>query len=85
MARVERGNVVLDVKDDAVDHYLALGYNVTDEQGRIVKASIPTNLGTLQVAYVENEIKIADLEAEIKKLKAEISSLKAKAKKSKGE
>lgn len=83
MVRVERGNVQLDVKDDVVDHYLALGYNVIDEQGRIIRASIPTNLGALQVAYVSHEAKIADLEAEVEKLRAENKSLKAKAKKSK--
>lgn len=80
MTRIERGNVVLDVKDDAVDHYLALGYNVVDEQGRIVKAAVPTQLGALQVAYVEKEAKIAELEAEIEKLKAENKKLKKKSK-----
>ena len=83
MVRVERGNVVLHIEDDLVDHYLLLGYNVIDEEGRIIKASLPTNLGTLQAAFVENKIKIQDLETEIKKLKAENASLKAKAKKSK--
>ena len=78
MVRVERGNVVLDVKDDAVDHYLALGYNVVDEQGRIIKTAVPTNLGALQAAYVASEVKIAELEAEIKELKAENKALKAK-------
>ena len=78
MVRVERGNVQLDIKEDVVDHYLALGYNVIDEQGRIVKAAIPTQLGALQVAYVESEAKIADLKAEIEKLKAENAKLKKK-------
>lgn len=80
MIRVERGNVVLDVKEDAVDHYLSLGYNVVDEQGRIIRAAIPTQLGVLQVAYVEKEAKIAELEAEIERLKAENKKLKKKSK-----
>lgn len=83
MVKVERGNVQLDIKEDAVDHYLALGYNVVDEQGRIIKTALPTGLGTLQAAYVVHETKIADLEAEVEKLRAENKSLKAKAKKSK--
>ena len=83
MVRVERGNVVLDIKDDVVDHYLALGYNVVDEQGRIIKTAIPTSLGALQAAYVANQAKIADLEAEIEKLKAEKESKPKSAKKSK--
>ena len=84
MVRVERGNVVLDVKDDVVDHYLTLGYNVVDEQGRIIKTALPTNLGTLQAAYVAHEAKIAELESEVEKLKDENEALKTKpAKKSK--
>ena len=83
MVKVERGNVVLNVKDDVVDHYLALGYNVVDEQGRIIKTAIPTSLGALQAAYVANQAKIADLEAEIEKLKAEKESKPKPAKKPK--
>lgn len=78
MVRIERGNVVLDVKEDAVEHYMALGYNVIDEQGRIVKTAVPTHLGTLQAAFVRSEAKIADLEARIKELEAENASLKSK-------
>ena len=78
MARVERGNVVLDVKDDVVDHYLILGYNVVDDKGRIIKTALPTNIGTLQAAYVANEAKIVELEAKIKELDAENKSLKSK-------
>lgn len=78
MVRIERGNVVLDVKEDAVDHYMALGYNVVDEQGRIIKTAIPTSLGALQAAFVANEAKIADLEAEVERLNAENKSLKTK-------
>lgn len=78
MVRIERGNVVLDVKEDAVDHYMALGYNVVDEQGRIIKTAIPTNLGTLQAAFINSEAKIADLEAKVKELEAENKSLKSK-------
>lgn len=78
MVKVERGNVVLDVKDDVVDHYLALGYNVVDEHGRIIKTALPTNLGTLQAAYVAHEAKIEELKAEIESLKAENKALKAK-------
>ena len=83
MARVERGNVVLQVKDYEVQHYLNLGYNLTDETGNILKKSIPTNIGELQSAYLEHTKKIAELEDTIAKLTAQLSVKKATPKKAK--
>ena len=83
MARVERGNVVLQVKDYEVQHYLNLGYNLTDEAGNILRKSIPTNIGELQTAYLEHTKKIAELEDTIAKLKAQLSAKKTTAKKAK--
>lgn len=83
MARVERGNVVLQIKDYEVQHYLNLGYNLTDEAGNILKKSIPTNIGELQTAYLEHTKKIAELEDTIAKLTAQLSAKKTTAKKAK--
>lgn len=83
MARVERGNVVLKVKDHEVQHYLNLGYNLTDEAGNILKESIPTNLGELQKAYLEHTKKIGELEETIAKLTAQLSAKKTSTKKAK--
>lgn len=76
MARVERGNVVLKVKDYEVQHYLNLGYNLTDETGNILKHAIPKNVGELQVAYLEHTKKIAELEDTVAKLTAQLSAKK---------
>jgi uncharacterized small protein (DUF1192 family) len=76
MARVERGNVVLTVKEHEVQHYLNLGYNLTDEAGNILRKSIPTNIGELQSAYLEHTKKIAELEDTIAKLTAQLSAKK---------
>lgn len=83
MARVERGNVVLQVKDYEVQHYLNLGYNLTDEAGNILRKSIPTNIGELQTAYLEHTKKIAELEDTIAKLTAQLSAKKTTTKKAK--
>jgi uncharacterized small protein (DUF1192 family) len=76
MPRVERGNVVLMVKDHEVQHYLNLGYNLTDDAGNVLKRSIPTNIGELQTAYLEHTKKIAELEDTIAKLTAQLSMKK---------
>jgi len=77
MARVERGNVVLKVEDYEVQRYLNLGYNLTDDDGNILKASIPTSLGDLQAAYLKHTARIEELERAIAQLTAENQELKA--------
>ena len=77
MVRVERGNVVLRVEEDEIQHYLNLGYNLTDDRGHILKRSIPTQIGELQSAFVANMAKIAELENTIAKLTAELEMYKS--------
>ena len=67
--RVERGNVVLKVEEYEVQRYLSMGYNVTDNAGNVIKAAVPTNLGQLQLFYVQAPKKIEALEAELAELK----------------
>lgn len=71
---VQRANVVLQVSPQQVDYYLNQGYNVINEQGEVIQASVPRDLGTLQKAYIEHT-------EEIKALKAEIQTLKEAAEK----
>lgn len=71
MVRIERGNVVLKVQEHEVQRYLKLGYNVTDNTGKVLQEAIPNDLGTLQKHYVENKKRIEELEAIVAKLTAE--------------
>ena len=80
MVRVERGNVVLKVKEHEVQRYLTLGYNVTDDDGNVLKGAIPNDLGTLQKHYIESKKKIEELEAIVAKLTAENALLAKSAK-----
>lgn len=82
---VKRANVVLEVSESQLDYYMSQGYDVIDEQGNIIKASVPTDLGTLQKAYIENAETVAELKAEIEQLKAELAKKPASRKKSKEE
>ena len=83
MARVERGNVVLQVKDHEIQHYLNLGYSLTDDKGNVLRQSIPTNIGELQKAYLEHTKKITELEETVAKLTAQLTSKKTTVKKTK--
>lgn len=81
MVRIERGNVVLKVQEHEVQRYLLLGYNVTDDNGKVLQEAMPNDVGTLQKYYVEHKKKIDELEATVAKLTAENASL-AKSEKS---
>ena len=80
MVRIERGNVVLKVQEHEVQRYLKLGYNVTDDNGTILKEAIPNDMGTLQKHYVESKKRIEELEDIVAKLTAENSLLAESAK-----
>ena len=80
MVRIERGNVVLKVQEHEVQRYLKLGYNVTDNTGKVLQEAIPNDLGTLQKHYIEHKKKIEELEAIVAKLTAENSLLAKSAK-----
>lgn len=80
MVRIERGNVVLKVQEHEVQRYLKLGYNVTDNTGKVLQEAIPNDLGTLQKYYIEHKKKIEELESIVTKLTAENSLLAQSAK-----
>ena len=80
MVRIERGNVVLKVQEHEVQRYLKLGYNVTDDTGKVLQEALPNDLGTLQKCYIEHKKKIEELEAIVAKLTAENASLAKSAK-----
>ena len=80
MVRIERGNVVLKVQEHEVKRYLMLGYNVTDNTGKVLREAIPNDLGTLQKYYVEHKKKIEELESIVAKLTEENSLLAKSAK-----
>ena len=80
MTYVKRANVVLEVKEESIQHYLDLGYDVLDEQGNVVMKAIPSDLGELRKFYVDGNARIKELEAECEEVKAELERLKAKLK-----
>jgi hypothetical protein len=80
MVRIERGNVVLKVQEHEVQRYLNLGYNVTDNTGKVLREAIPNDIGTLQRHYLESKKKIEELEAIVAKLTAENELLAKSAK-----
>ena len=71
---VRRGNEYLTVPEDAVDRYIAKGYDVLDNKGNVVVESIPYDVATLRGAFVTHKAKIAELEAEVANLKEKLAA-----------
>jgi len=73
LLRVERGNVVLRVPDYDVQRFIDQGYNLVDEKGNVIQASVPRDLGTLQKMYTEHIEEIKQLKAEIEELQSKLA------------
>lgn len=67
---VQRANVVLYIDPEQLDYYMSQGYNVINDAGKVIRASVPNDLGTLQKAYVEHMAEIKSLKQQIEELKA---------------
>lgn len=78
--RVRKANKVLRVSENEVAKYIANGYDIIDEQGGVVQASVPHDPNILKKAFVDNQATITQLKEEVRTLKAEIDSLKEKIK-----
>lgn len=77
MATVQRANVILDIANEDVEHYMALGYNVIDARGNIIKETMPSDVVTLQAAYREHLKEIESLKAQVETLTSELTAKKS--------
>ena len=75
MAKMQKGNVIVEVADSQVDRYINLGYDEIDKNGRILRQSIPIDIGPLKAAYAKHVARIKELEDENLKLKAQVEDL----------
>lgn len=69
--KVQRANVILQISEDSVNRYLDQGYNVIDASGKVIKESVPNDIGALRKAYVEYKKKIDELQKIIEELTAQ--------------
>ena len=69
----QKANIVTCIQESQIDDFIARGYRVIDETGRIIKDTAPDNLETLKAAYVSNTAEINSLKAEVARLKDELA------------
>ena len=65
---VKRGGAFLTIPANAVDRYMARGYDVVDSQGNVIKESVPNDLNALKIAYQKHVAEIAELKKKIAEL-----------------
>lgn len=74
---VRRGGSYLTIPVDAVDRYLAKGYDVVDSAGNVLKESVPHDVNALRIAYEKHVAKIKELESTILDLKRQLRNAAA--------
>lgn len=71
---VRRGGSYLTIPTDAVDRYLAKGYDVVDADGNVLKESVPHDVNALRAAYEQHVAKIKELEKTVLGLKHQLQN-----------
>ena len=74
MALVQRANVILEVKDDAVERMLDMGYNLIDEMGNVLQPAVAKDIGTITRLYNEKVSEVEELKKQIAKLEAKLKA-----------
>ena len=81
MALVQRANVILEVKDDAVERMLDMGYNLIDEMGNVLQPAVAKDIGTITRLYNEKVSEVEELKKQIAKLEAKLKARNTNVKK----
>lgn len=75
--RIRKANKVLRVSENEVAKYIAIGYDVIDNKGNVVQASVPHDPNILQKAFIDNQATISALKDEIAQLRVAVAQLTA--------
>lgn len=76
MIYAERGNKVVAIQEEAIPKYVEQGYLIYDENGTVLKETVPTDIPSLKRAYTEHKAKIESLEKENAELKKQLAEAK---------
>ena len=67
MAQVQKANRILTIRDDLVVDYVDRGYNLISKGGGVLREAVPSDIATLQKAYLDHKAEIARLKNELRK------------------
>lgn len=69
----QKANIVTGITEEQIDKFVADGYKIIDESGRIIRETAPDNIPALKEAYIQNIAEINALKAENARLKDELA------------
>lgn len=75
--KVRRANVVLTVTENEMDKYLARGFTIMDDSGKVIKEPVPRDINLLQKAFVEHTAEIEALKQKIAQLESQPKQVEA--------
>lgn len=75
MVKVRRGNVILRVAPEMVNHYLQQGFDAYDENGNLSKRATVKDASVLQMELLQADKTICDQKNRIAELEAQIKAL----------
>lgn len=73
--RVQRANVILDIRPDEKAKYMEQGYSVIDKAGNILEAALSKNVDELRCEVKKLRSEVADRDVEITDLLAKVEAL----------
>ncbi len=82
MLFAEKGNRVKRIEESEIQRYVEQGYEITDGMGTVIRETVPTDLPSLKLAYLQHKETINQLTQKVAELEAELKAAKAKPTKS---
>lgn len=70
--QVRRGGTYLTIAATSVERYIAKGFDIVDNDGNVIRESVPNDVNALRKAFEDHVAKIKSLEAEISQLKDQL-------------
>ena len=78
MIYAEQGNRVKVIQETEIQRYVEKGYTITDGRGTVIKETVPTDMATLRLAYVDHQREIKALNARIAELESALAEAQSK-------
>jgi hypothetical protein len=78
MIYAEQGNRIKVIQETEIQRYVEKGYTITDGRGTVIKETVPTDMATLRLAYVDHQKEIKELNARIVELESALVEAQSK-------
>lgn len=78
MIYAEQGNRVKVIQETEIQRYVEKGYTITDGMGTVIRETVPTDMASLRLAYVDHQKEIKELKERIAELESALVEAQSK-------